>query len=490
MKCQKFRRRQFLKLSSFTLGSWFSGNLVFGSGCSKTSEKPNLVFVFADQWRACDTGYGGNQEVKTPNLDQFASESVNFSTAVSGCPVCSPYRASLMTGQYVLTHGVFYNDRPLGTRAVSLAQAYKNAGYQTGYIGKWHLRGKTGAVSLQESRQAPVQKEHRQGFDFWRVNECTHDYNQSFYYDENNEKHYWEGYDAIAQTKAAQEYIRKKSRESNPFILFLSWGPPHSPYFTAPEKYQELFSDLSKITVRQNVPPELINNAQKDYAGYYAHIAVLDDCFGELIKTVKESGIENNTILVFTSDHGDMLYSQDQIKKQKPWDESIRVPFLLRYPKAHGKGGKIVDMPINTPDIMPTLLGLSQIPIPDTVEGKDFSGVVLGKQELDNEGVLIMCPVPFHQWNYRRGGREYRGIRTRRYTYVRDLDNPWLLYDNKNDPFQLNNLINNPEYSEIQQQCEKLLAQKLAETRDQFLPGSDYMAKWKYSWDGDDAPDL
>lgn len=145
-------------------------------------------------------------------------------------------------------------------------------------------------------------------------------------------------------------------------------------------------------------------------------------------------------------------------------------------------------MPINTPDIMPTLLGLTGIAIPKSVEGRDFSGVIKGEQSPDNDAALIMCPVPFHQWNYSRGGREYRGIRTRRYTYVCDLNGPWLLYDNETDPYQLTNLCNNPKYAQIQQELEKILSRKLKETNDKFLPGPEYMAMWDYQWDGKDAP--
>jgi arylsulfatase A-like enzyme len=439
--------------------------------------RPNLVFIFADQWRVQATGYAGNKDVETPNLDRLASQSINFSNAVSGCPVCSPYRASLMTGQYWLTHGIFYNDKPLNPDAVTIGKVYYKAGYETGYIGKWHIDG--------HGRSSFIPKERRQGFEFWRVCECTHDYNHSLYYGDTSVKQYWDGYDAIAQTREAQKYIRDHAK--SPFVLFMSWGPPHAPYQTAPEKYRSMFTDKSKIFLHPNVPDSLKEKARQDLAGYYAHIAALDDCIGDVLDTLRECRIEENTIFVFTADHGDMLYSQGQTKKQKPWEESVRVPFLLRYPAVHGKSGKTIDMPINTPDIMPTLLGLSGIAIPESVEGKDFSGVIEGTELPDNDAALIMCPVPFHQWSYGRGGREYRGIRTRRYTYVRDLKGPWLLYDNKSDPYQLKNLCNEPDYAQIQQKLDRILSRKLRETSDQFLPGPEYMAKWNYQWDGSDG---
>jgi arylsulfatase A-like enzyme len=367
----------------------------------------------------------------------------------------------------------------LNPDATTVGKVYSRAGYETAYIGKWHIDG--------HGRSAFIPKERRQGFKFWKVCECTHNYNKSLYYADTQVKQYWDGYDAIAQTREAQGYIRQHANRS-PFALFISWGPPHAPYHTAPEKYRQMFSDPAKISLHPNVPESLRRKARKELAGYYAHIAALDDCIGDILGTLKECRIEENTIFVFTSDHGDMLHSHNQTKKQKPWEESVRVPFLLRCPAVHAGTGRTIDMPINTPDIMPTLLGLSGITIPKSVEGKDFSGVIKGTQLPDNDAALIMCPVPFHQWSYSRGGREYRGVRTRRYTYVRDLNGPWLLYDNREDPYQLENLCNNPKYAQIRQELDKILSRKLKETDDEFLPGPEYMAMWNYQWDGKDAP--
>ncbi len=472
-KQDRIGRRQFLRraaigTASITLGGKLS--LTRASAKESASRKPNLLFIFADQWRAQATGYAGDTNARTPNLDKLAEESVNFSNAVSGCPVCSPYRASLMTGRYPLTHGVFLNDVCLNTNAVSVAHAFNKAGYETGYIGKWHLDGR--------DRSAFIPKERRQGFKFWKAFGCTHNYNNSFYYGDENVKLRWDGYDAIAQTREAQRYIHEHT-EGKPFALFLSWGPPHAPYHTAPEKYRKQFSE-TQIKLRPNVPEKFEAHARKSLAGYYAHIAALDDCIADILQTLKESNLENDTILVFTSDHGDMLYSQGGQKKQQPWDESILVPFLLRYPAKLGSKGKTINMPINAPDIMPTLLGLSGIEIPGTVQGNDFSGFLTGAEKPKDDTVLISCPSPFGQWTRARGGREYRGIRTRRYTYVRDLNGPWLLYDNKKDPYQLNNLCGKSEHSDLQKKMEAVLSQKLRQTNDRFLPGPEYIKKWNY----------
>ena len=471
-------RRTFLKAMgvAFTAAS-ASELLSAGSDSAPARRRPNVVFVFADQWRAQATGYAGDPNAITPNLDKLAAASVNLTTAVSCCPVCTPYRASLLTGQYPLTHGLFLNDLCLSDDAVSIAEVFAAAGYDTAYIGKWHIDG--------HGRASFIPRQRRQGFDYWKVLECTHSYNRSAYYaDADGEKKlHWDGYDAIAQTRDAQRYIAAHARGGKPFLLMLSWGPPHNPYETAPPEYRRLFADADKIKLRPNVPDKAEPAARKDLQGYYAHCAALDVCVGDLRKTLAECGIENDTIFVFTSDHGDMLGSQGERRKQRPWDESIRVPFLLHYPAACGRGGKAIDMPFNTPDIMPTLLGLAGIALPKTVEGADYSGVLTGSRPADNDAALICCIAPCGEWTRPLGGREYRGLRTRRYTYVRDLTGPWLLYDNQADPYQQTNLVNQPDHADLQKTLDARLNQMLAARKDKFLPGWDYIKQRGYKTD-------
>jgi arylsulfatase A-like enzyme len=224
-------------------------------------------------------------------------------------------------------------------------------------------------------------------------------------------------------------------------------------------------------------------SARKDLAGYYAHIAALDFCAGRIMEALAEAGLTDETILVFTADHGDMLWSRGETRKQRPWDESIRVPFLIHYPARLGGKGRKLTTPIGTPDIMPTLLGLCGIPVPKTVEGRDRSRLVAGKEPERDDAALIECVSPFGEWTRARGGREYRGIRTRRYTYARTLDGPWLLYDNGEDPFQGRNLAGLPEAARLQARMEEMLRGKMKETHDRFLPGADYIKKWGYKTD-------
>ena len=197
-----------------------------------TSKSPNILYIVVDQWRAQATGYSGDKNVICPNLDRLASESVNVKNAVSGTPVCSPHRASLMTGQYPLTHGVFMNDVLLDTNATTLAKVFAKNNYATGFVGKWHIDG--------HGRSSYIPPTRRQGFnDYWKTLECTHDYNKSAYYaGDSDKKMFWNGYDAIEQTNDVCQYITKQAKETKPFLLFLSIGSPHDPYYSAPEKYQ------------------------------------------------------------------------------------------------------------------------------------------------------------------------------------------------------------------------------------------------------------
>ena len=434
--------------------------------------KPNILFLLADQWRAQSLGYAGDPDVKTPHLDRLAAESVDFANAVSGMPVCCPFRGSLLTGRRPLTHGVFMNDVPLPDKELTIAEVLGREGYDTGYIGKWHLDG--------QGRSNFTPPERRQGFRYWKALECTHDYNNSIYYADTREKLKWEGYDTFSQTRDAQRYLRERAKGDRPFFLFLAWGTPHAPYHTAPKRYRDLY-DPAKITLRPNVPESMRERARRDLAGYYAHCTAIDDRVGDLRKTLEETGLAEDTIIVFTSDHGDLIGSHGAYKKQQPYEESVRVPMLLHYPRLLGTKGRKVDPVMNSEDIMPTLLGLCGVAVPDTVEGLDYGGFLRGGRNPFDGATVITCVQPFGQWNrVRHRGREYRGVVTTRYTYTRDLGGPWLLFDNEKDPYQQDNLIGKPAAAGIQRNLDGILWRKLEENGDEFLPGPFYLKKWSY----------
>jgi arylsulfatase A-like enzyme len=436
--------------------------------------RPNVIVVLPDQWRAQAFGFAGDPNVQTPHLDRFARESLVCVNAVAGMPVCCPSRASLLTGQRPLTHGVILNDVPLDPQATTFAKVLAAAGYGTAYIGKWHLNG--------VERTGFIPREGRQGFAYWKAVGCTHDYNHSPYYADGPEKRQWPGYDAMAQTADAVQYLRARAGSDQPFLLFLAWGPPHSSREGAPARFRAMY-DPGKLVLRPNVPAAAEAAARRMLANYYAHCSALDDCFGELWAALKDTGLEANTLLVFTSDHGDLLGSHGGPAKQQPYDESVRVPLLWHWPAGLGPAPRQLEAPINSEDLMPTILRLCRVPIPATVEGVDYAGYLRGGKDPSDGAALISCAAPFGEWSRGDGGREYRGIRTARYTFVRDLRGPWLLFDNTVDPYQGTNLVGRPEHASLLADLAAVLDRKLAATHDEFLPAIAYLRRWQYEVD-------
>ncbi|MBT3295753.1 MAG: sulfatase [Verrucomicrobia bacterium] len=435
-------------------------------------KQPNILFVFADQWRAQAFGYAGDPNVKTPHIDRFAQQSVNFDNAVSGCPVCTPYRASLMTGVYPNRHKLMVNDQCLAERydGPFLAECLNEGGYQTAYIGKWHIDGK--------GRNTFVPAERRLGFSWWKGFECTHDYQDSYYYFGNDPRpHKWEGYDADAQTDEACRFLREEVGEQ-PFALFLSWGPPHNPFGTAPAKFEAMY-DPATIELSPNVPDDAAETARKELAGYYAHCSALDAAFGRLVDALEATGRDKDTIVIFTSDHGDMLGSQGMSRKQKPWAESLRVPFLVRHPQV--AEARTHHTPIDAPDMMPTLLSLCGAPIPEAVQGRDFSATIVDGTPSGIDHALLALYLPFHEWRYNNGGRELRGLHNEHYTYVRTLEGPWLLYDNLTDPAQLANLVADPAYADETKLMDAELSRRLQTVGDDFVPGPEIIKREGYA---------
>ena len=440
--------------------------------------KPNIIYILTDQWRASATGYSGDPNVKTPNIDALAKGSLNFKNAVSITPVCTPYRAALMTGRYPTTTGMFFNDVHLPDEEICIAEVFGQAGYNTGYIGKWHLDG-NGRTSF-----IPVEK--RQGFDYWKAAECDHDYNHSHYYTGNNdEKMFWDGYDVFEQTKDAQQYIRNQSKNEKPFILFVAFGTPHFPHETAPKEFLDIY-DQNNIKLPPNVPASLLENSKKEAKGYYAHCSALDKSIGDILATIDDEGIRDNTIFIFTSDHGEMMGAQGVRPKTKqvPFGESANVPFLLRYPAVTGNIGRMVQMPINTIDIFPTLLGLAKLKVPKTCEGDDLSPLIIKNKEDLNRSVVYMNISPFTKTNFPLA---YRAIKTKQYTYIRSIQGPWFLFDDLKDPFQMNNLLTNKSFDKLSKQLDSELYKILNKNGDSFQPASFYISKWGYQTDASGA---
>jgi arylsulfatase A-like enzyme len=439
---------------------------------AKQHRKPNVLLVICDEWRAQAFRYRGDMNAATAAIDRFAGESVDFQEAVSGIPICCPARASLLTGQYPLTNRVFINDVPLKPTATTLGEAFAAAGYTTGYIGKWHLYGSP--EGQYERRLAYIPPDRRLGFQYWKAAECDHDYMHSLYYeDADPTPRYWDGYDAIAQTAAAEKYIKDHATAERPYFLVTSYGPPHFPYM-APTQYKARWS-TRQIELRPNVPAKEHEAAVAELRGYYAAIEVLNDCFDRLMRTLDASGTADDTIVVFMSDHGEMALSHGLRYKDVPWEESIRIPFMMRYPRRYGRTGRRSRVPLCMVDVMPTLLGVAGIRRPPGLEGYDWSHAVDDAPDKDAPTSAFLC-MPASTGSMRADGiAEYRGVRTTRYTYARSIKGPWLLYDNQNDPYQLKNLVADPGAQGVREQLEAELTAWLQRRNDSFLPGIRYL---------------
>jgi arylsulfatase A-like enzyme len=453
-KSEKITRRQFIRTTSRIALGATAAALAPGIITSKTraADHPNILFVTADQMRAQALGCIGNTQVKTPNFDRLASQGVLFTNAISSFPVCTPARAMWLTGRYPTTTGVISNDIQLPPEEITSAEVLKDIGYKTGYIGKWHLDG-------------PVRKgftppgPRRQGFDNWAAANICHDYFNAFYYTDSPEPIHIDGYQPDHETDLAIQFLEDHRKDR--FFLNLHWGPPHDPYI-APENYIKMY-DPEKIQLRENVVhcvPENMHPAiRAQIAAYYAAISNIDWNMGRLMQALNDLGLADNTIVIFTSDHGDMLFSLALQFKQWPYEESIRVPLIVRYPQ-RAKSSVKYDSLISTVDIMPTIVSLCGANIPKGVQGIDFSITILGEKGPDPEATLIMCVQPCARYNDRVGMLPWRGLRTKRYTYARFRHEDWCLFDNEKDPYQRRSLFTEDYYeSEVKALRDKLNAQ-------------------------------
>lgn len=403
-------------------------------------ERPNIVFVIADQMRAHALGAMGNREVITPNLDQLAAEGLLITNAIAGQPVCSPFRAQLMTGRYSHSTGVIHNDIRLPDDEVVFPELLQQQGYTTAYIGKWHLSG---------NRDDPVDAVSRRGWDYWAVRNVSHRHDEPRYWiDDETEPVVAAGWEPDIQTDLAIDFI--EAHAPGPFGLFLSYGPPHNPYDLVPQEYVEMYDGV-RLAGRPNVP----DDNEETLRLYYAAITSIDANIGRLSAALEAAGVADNTIFVFTADHGDMLGSQGHALKQRPWEESINIPFILRYPEKL-EAGRRRDWLIAAVDMMPTVLGLSDIAVPATAEGSDLSALFEGTSDEEREAVFL--------FNVHQGGgpgTDWRGIRTKEWVYAYHYAGDWVLYDLKNDPYELNNLIDDEDYADVKQ----ALQQQLTELR-------------------------
>ncbi|MDQ3701455.1 MAG: sulfatase, partial [Chloroflexota bacterium] len=413
--------------------------------------------------------------VRSPVLDGLAAEGICFTSAIANTPVCTPMRGCLLTGQWPLRHGAVSNDLPVrtGPGTPSIARALAAEGYRRGYVGKWHLGG------WPRDRFTPPGPK-RLGFDdLWASWECHHQYMVPKLHlnDDPTPVLPWDRYEPEVQTDIALDWLAEHldGQEADlPFCLFVSYGPPHSPYRPIPPGTEGLY-DPSAVTLRPNCAEA--EKERQDLADYYAHVTGLDRQTGRLVDFLRQRVALDDTLVVYSSDHGTMLGSHGHHNKQQPWEESANVPLVLRFGDripASVRGTRS-DLLIGVLDYAPTLLGLLGVPVPDAMQGRDLSGHILEGDQRSRlnvqggpgagsgagdagvgerptsvyMGEMVCCDQALAE-----GLLPWRGVRTARHTYARDVNGPWLLYDNQVDPYQLTNLARDPTAREVREALE------------------------------------
>lgn len=441
--------------------------MVAGSG----RKRPNLLFVFADQMRGMDMGCAGNPDVLTPAMDRMAAQGTRLSHCYATTPVCGPNRAVLHTGTYATTNRVLGNDLPLPLDIPTLGTIAQQNGYRTGYIGKWHLDG------LPRTRFTPPGP-RRRGFEFWAAYNCTHDYFHPRLYRDTPELLDVEGYEPEVQTDLALSFLEENA--ADPFCLLLSWGPPHDPYDQVPASYEARY-DPQQITLRPNVQEHIDNplaagkECRRTLCRYYAAITALDDQLARILERLDALGLADDTLVIFTSDHGDMLWSHGWMKKQSPYEEAVQVPFLIRWP-GRIPAGRNCDTLLGTVDLLPTLAGLLGWRHSANLEGTDLSAALRGEPDAPSPPSLLLANFLSEDEGVQQDMPVWRAVRTQQYTYA-ELPGrtPWLLFDNAADPFQLENLVERPDQTALRGQLQEMLSAWLHKTRDPFLPGPELL---------------
>lgn len=402
------------------------------------NNKLNVILVLSDQQRYDSLGAHGNPMRITPQLDRMASYGTDFDLAITPNPVCAPARSSLLTGKYPTKTGVYVNGPALGDQK-TLAHVFKDNGYKTAYIGKWHL-----------APSDPVTSSHRGGFDTWlaaNTLEFTSDEYRTIVYDENDVPVLLPGYRADGLTDAAINFIASQDR--GPFFLVLSFIEPHHQNeldnYPAPDGYAEDY-------VNPWCPPDLASldgNAHKNLPGYYGQIRKLDECVGRLRDALRSLELTNETVLIYTCDHGSHFRTRNEEYKRSAHDSSVRVP-LVMFGGPFTAGGRRTEL-ISTVDLPVTLAEIAGGSLPD-VDGISFLPLIEGRDSYARDAVLIQISE----------SQTARALRTPDWTYVvtapdgdpkRDKDSHIYveegLYNNRADPYQLENLIHFDSFAEV-----------------------------------------
>ena len=444
------------------------------------ARSPNLLFVFSDQQRYSALGANGNQVLRTPVLDGLAADGMVCDGVFSNHPLCSPYRAMLISGRYAWQNGVIDNEYRLRPELPTLPGTLREHGYATGHVGTWHLG------------HGPYPQERRYGLDYLAADNTPGGYFASRYYENESGPYTHPAWGPTGETDLAIRFMerQREERPDDPFALFLSWRPPHWPYDQYPSEHG--IYDPATVDLPANVPPHMADFARREIAEYYGCCTGLDAEMARLLEALERLGLDADTIVCYTSDHGDHLSSHGYTKpsdwwmhhslrasKATPYEESAHVPFVIRWPGRIAPGSRS-DAFIGTVDLMPSLLGACGVALPEGLQGRDLSPVWRGggppADRPDTPGATesVYLQNMAHGWPNRDGwvGR-WRAVRTARYTYARWFANergPWL-FDRAEDPWEMTNLAESAAARPLLEEMEERLQRWMSGAHDPFSYG-------------------
>ncbi|MGI9352072.1 MAG: sulfatase family protein [Rhizobiaceae bacterium] len=464
-----------------------------------TPKKPNIILIYPDQMRYDCMSPSGNKVIKTPHLQRLADEGATFDNAFTSYPLCCPFRASMMTGKYAQGHGMYQNHFPLRADQEFLGERVKEAGYQTLYVGKWHLEG--------GPKPGFVPPHRRFGFDRFVGFNRGHQYLDGIFWRDTDQPYRCKRYEPDYQTDHLLEFIDQARAEDpdKPFLGYISYGPPHHPN-EMPDHWRKMY-DPAEVPLPPGVldaqqqariqaerlkydcagnekaahrsrcayntkpvmEPETEEEVRVFIAEYYGMISCIDHNVGRILDHLDSLGIADDTMVVFFSDHGDMLGEHGYFCGVKPQGHraAMQVPFIVRYPDRL-QGGKrvdeMIDVGVDTPVTLLDLAGAkpfseadgqSYLPLLDG-EGQGRDAIMYQMFRMDDGAKGEFTPVP------------ERGIRTKEWLYVRQPSRRKYLYDQNADPNELNNLVDDPRYGDLMDAFDKQIKEHMEATGDDW----------------------
>ncbi|QDV64526.1 sulfatase family protein [Crateriforma conspicua] len=474
-----------LCLSAWCLALCLSNGLVFAQGDDLPSvqqragvQPRNVIFILTDDHRYDAMSFMGHPFLETPHLDSLASNGVHLKNAFVTTSLCSPSRASILTGLYTHKHRVIDNNRAVPEGTLFFPQYLQQAGYKTGFFGKWHMGGGN--------------DEPRPGFDHWVSFRGQGNYlppGPNYTLNVNGERVKQKGYITDELTDYALDWLDQQS-DDQPFFMYLSHKAVHA-NFTPAERHEDRYADADlsflprgKDITAENNSPRWVRDQRNSWHGidfsyhsdrgldylyrrYCESLLAVDDSVGRVLQRLKDKGIHDETLIVYMGDNGFMWGEHGLIDKRVSYEESIRVPMMMQCPDLYD-GGKVVGQVIGNIDVGPTIMHAAGLTTPEYMDGRSFLEL---PNDSDQPWRDYFLYVYYWEKNFPQSPTQFalRGDRFKYITYygLWDTDE---LYDLSNDPKETKNLIHDPEYQNVVQEMENQLYSMLGQAGGMDIP--------------------